>query len=58
LRLRFKQNIDATMFGNKKNVGYCSWVPRNFAFETHGKGKQVGAASCAGNNAAPCCTVQ
>jgi len=34
------------MFGNKNNVGYCSWVSLNFAFQTDGKGKQVGAASC------------
>jgi hypothetical protein len=38
------------MFGNKKNIGYCAWIPHNFAFETHGKKKQVGAASCADDN--------
>jgi len=38
------------MFGNKKNISYCAWIPHNFAFETHGKEKQVGAASCADDN--------
>jgi len=46
------------MFGKKKNIGYCSWVSRNFTFEMHEKEKQVRAVSCADDNVAPCRTVQ
>jgi hypothetical protein len=45
------------MFDNEKNVVYCSWIPRNFAFEMQGEGKQLLTASCADENAEPCYTV-
>jgi hypothetical protein len=45
------------MFDNEKNVVYCLWVPRDFAFETQGEGKQLLAVSCVDENAEPCYTV-
>ena len=34
------------MFGNEKNIVYCSWGPLKFAFVTQGKTKRTGAAFC------------
>ena len=44
--MEYLKCVDVTIFGNKKNINYCSWISWNFASQTHEKGKQVGAASC------------
>jgi hypothetical protein len=35
--MEYLKCVDATIFGNKKNINYCSWISWNFASQTHGR---------------------